>query len=212
MRFLVPFAFLLAFVVAASQANADTIALNNMPGNGTYSPVGLTTTTWAAVGMTTDASQESFSSLTAEFRTQGSSGTAEGGIFSDNSNKPGTLLAAFNNATVPSGVTSAVTLTTTAPYTMLASTKYWFVLHDSVNFSWESDSANAAPTAATGFTFNGYQTSANSGSSWSNLATFNPLVQISTSAVVPEPSTFALLAAAGSLILVTRATRRRNRG
>ena len=89
---------------------------------------------------------------------------------------------------------------------MQASTNYWFVLHDAFIFGWDRNSNNAAPTAAGGFTFNGYEESTNTGANSAALSS-NELVQITTNPL-PEPSTAALLGA-GTLGLLGYGWRRR---
>ncbi|MGA2035343.1 MAG: PEP-CTERM sorting domain-containing protein [Thermoguttaceae bacterium] len=196
-------------VVAASldQLNAETIALSNLPGSGTYiyGEI-LTSVNWEAVGLTTDTSAETFVSLVGQFAGGFAGGVVEGGIYSDSNNSPGTLLAAFNAVTVPAFVEGSYPVTTTSPYTMQPSTPYWFVLHDPIQFpfNWEIDDAGSGfgtvPTPASGYSFNGYENSGNAGLTWV-FDTSNYAVQISTAAAVPEPGTL-LLVTIGALGLI----------
>ena len=208
MKSILSLAIAIAIMAGAVRAGADTIALSNLSGTGTYNTgFGLTTTAWAAVGLTTDASSQQFVSMTGEFFGSNTGGTLEGGIFSDNgSNKPGSLLSAFNNVTVPPGGVVPETITTVSPYQLAPATKYWFVIHDFSVFQWRNDTATngTTPTAASGYAFDGFVTSSNSGSTWT-ASTTNYTVQIVT---VPEPSTLAL-AAAGAIGLAVVLGRRR---
>ncbi len=150
------------------------------------------------MGVTTNNSAAIFASLKGYFNNNtGSILSLNGGIYSNSAGVPGTLLQAFNTVAVPAGSpTTQYSLTTTAPYTLLANTAYWFVEHDIPGgIFWDIDSAGStgtAPTAAAGFTPNGFQKSSNSGTSWSADTTFNPTVQIDVTAV-PEPSAIMLV-------------------
>jgi hypothetical protein len=186
-------ALVIAVVFVVAQANADTVVLSNLPGTGSYSlGRALTTTSWEAVGLTTSTSPQSFVSLVGEFAGGVTGGVLEGGIYSDSSSYPGTSLAVFNNVTIPAGNYGLYTLTLESPFTLQPSTSYWFVLHDSSPFDWWRDSTGTygiTPTASPGYTYNGFLSSSNSGTSWSADA-MQLTVEIST---VPEPSTIILL-------------------
>lgn len=188
-----------------------TSVLSNLPGSGTYTNTGstpITTVGWAAVGLTTSTTTETFSSFQGYFQS-GAGGTLEGGIYADSSGNPGaTALATFNAVTIPGNTNAEYTLTTTSPFTLQASTNYWFVLHDAVSYTWDRDNSTngTAPTASTGHTFNGYRTSSNSGGTWTTPSGSNWTVQINV--VVPEPATFAL-AGLGFACLVGYGLRRR---
>jgi hypothetical protein len=133
-----------------------------------------------------------------------------GGIYSSVGGNPGTLLAAFNPVNVTAGTSAMnLSLTTAAPFTLVAGVTYWFVLDGPATTNsllWNGTNPNTAPTAGGGATFAGYRFSSNGGSTWANSTLFNAM-QINA---VPEPSTWALMAAgAASLVAFNRARRRR---
>jgi hypothetical protein len=136
-----------------------------------------------------------------------------GGIFSDSGGNPGTLLAAFNSIlTAPGSSMSNLSLTTSSPFTLVVGVTYWFVLDgpDSTNgLLWNGTSPNTSPTASGGVTFAGYRFSSTGGATWANSTTFNAM-QINA-APVPEPSTWAMIAAgAVTLVALKRVRRRRS--
>ena len=190
------------------------IILTNLPGTGTYGSTGidlLTSTSWGAVGFQTSSAAESFTSFRGFF-TSGTGGQIDGGIYSDNSGNPGSLLAAFTPVTVPASQPAiSLTVNTASPFTLQATTNYWVVLHDPIiPYGWDRDNSTngTTPAASSGHTFNGYRTSINSGTAWSS-STGNWTTEI-TVATTPEPSTMVLacLAAAGLTVPLLR--RRRN--
>lgn len=201
-------------VVAArfDRLDAGTIVLSNLPGTGIYTPyyTGLDTTHWAAVGLTTATSAETFTSLEGEFSFSGGtpnggiSCSIEGGIYSSSNGSPGVLLAPFNSQPLSRSLQS-LSMTTTASFTLQPSTSYWFVLNGNQPGSvaiaaWHVDTSGTdgtEPTAAPGYTFNGYEASTNSGATWPYSSPSSAdyyTVQI-TVAAVPEPSTYVLLGA-----------------
>lgn len=206
---------LLLSLCALGNAHAGTV-LNNLPGTGTYNTFGqfLTTSTWEAVGLTTSAVTETFGSFSGYFNNPSLNPTTlEGGIFSDSSANPGTLLSAFNNVAIPASLNTPTleTLTTVSGFTLQPSTTYWFVVHDAVQpLQWLQDNSTngTLPTAAAGFTLAGYRTSTNSGTAWSTpgAGLSNYTVQISTT---PEPATLTLLGSAFLLLGGHQLLRRR---
>ena len=176
------------------QPSAETI-LSNLPGTGSYKVTGqsLTTTTWEAVGLTTGTTAETFDSFAGRYVNSSLSGaTLEGGIFSDNSGNPGTLLSTFTNVAIPGSTSTATlfTLNTASSFTMQASTTYWFVVHDTpVQFAWVQDNSTSGtvPTASAGNTFVGYRNTSNSGTAWTTQAAGWPTTP-STFPPRPHPS------------------------
>ncbi len=210
MKFILSFALTIVSIAVAIAANANTIAISNVPGTGSYNkPKALSPVAWEAVGMTTDATSQDFVSLVGVFAGGTTGGTLEGGIFSDNGlNKPSTQLMAFNNVPVAPFTTAQFTITTTSNFHFLPSTKYWFVLHDAIPFAWMGDNAvnGTTPGVTPGYNYNGFASTADSGTTW--LAdSVNYTAQIST-IPVPEPSTLALtLAGALGMVLIARRLR-----
>lgn len=184
---------MLLFAIASPVRAGSISVLSNIPGTGTTPAYDLTTTSWAAVGLTTSSSAVTFASLTGYFESS-NGGTLDGGIYSNASGSPGVKQATFNSVAVP-GTDPIETLTTTSPFTLQASTSYWFVLSDfSSSVIWLRPVTNTAPTAATGYTFLGYMDSSNTGSSWST-GSENAFVDIDVtplSSTVPEPATIAM--------------------
>ena len=134
-----------------------------------------------------------------------------GGIYSNVGGNPGTLLAAFNPIAVAAGTANAsISLTTSAPFVLTAGVTYWFVLDGpsvANSLEWRATSPNTTPTASGGASFVGYRFSSNGGSTWTNSAIFNAMSI--NAAPVPEPSTWAMVAAgAGMLLALKRAGRR----
>jgi hypothetical protein len=207
------FSFIVS-LLAAVPAGAFTIAMSNVPGSGSYDKAKmLSTTEWEAIGLTTDASSQDFTSLVGVFAGGTTGGTLEGGIYSDNGfNAPGLELASFNDVPVNPFLMPQVTITTHSAFQLQASTKYWLVLHDSTPFAWMADNTTSGttPGVAPGYMYDGFDTSSNAGGTWST-DDINYTVQISTTpvAVVPEPSTL-VLAAAGVVGIAIVARRRRS--
>jgi hypothetical protein len=205
-------ATLIALCCTVPLASATTI-LSNLPGSGTYTTTGSATLTpsfWEAVGITNSSgSAVTFTSLEGEFAST-PGGTLDGGIYSDVSGNPGSLLAAFNSVGVSnnSNPTSKL-LTTTSSFNLQNATSYWFVLHDAVpQVTWDPDNSaggGTVPVASAGYSYNGFRFSTNTGASWTNDTLARLTVEITT---VPEPASLTLLAAgAASLFLLRRRAR-----
>ena len=186
--------------MAVCDLSAADVVLSNLPGSGTYGATNyLTTTSWAAVGMTTSASAVYFSSLTGMFSNDDSiAHNLTGGIYSDAGGQPGSLLASFVSQSVEAGTpATSFTLATASAYTLAANTNYWFVVSDPPaqhGVWWSRDTDNTVPSVASGYSLLGYMGTGTSGGSWfvqpNNLA-----VGIAVDSI-PEPS-LALLLAAG---------------
>jgi hypothetical protein len=195
-----------------------TVILSNLPGSAPYiNTIGLTTTSWAGVGLTTGSTAENFGSVSGMFGNSATSAaTLEGGIYSSVSSHPGTLLSAFTNVTIPANTSTPAlfSLVAASSFTMQPSTAYWLVFHDqpSVGLFWTKDNAASGtiPTASAGHAYNGLVVSGNSGGAWS-VASFNNTVEVNVTPT-PEPGTLVLgsLGAAG-LLLVARRRRRSGR-
>jgi hypothetical protein len=201
---------LLAIAIFAAAPNAHAlVVLSNLPGSGNYTGGSITlgTTSWEAVGLKMGTTSADFTSFTGYFDSF-QNHTLQGGIFSDNAGQPGSSLISFTPQSVNSVVSpTAYTLTTATAYTLQANTSYWFVLWDPPSYlDWDRDTSNTAPSAASGFTFNGYMRSVNSGSTWSADTTGNWTVEVQ---VVPEPSSaMLLLAGVCGMTLRSRARRK----
>lgn len=205
---------LLAGFIAS--ANAQSIAGNLI---GTYS------TTGTNLGLGTDAADRTkavgvtigagldliFQNMQVIIGNAGVNSVLSGGIFSDVGGNPGVLLAAFNPMNVPTGTNMAnLSLTTAAPFTLVAGVTYWFVLDGPTTTNsllWHATTPNTAPTTAQGATFVGYRFSSNGGATWANSGIFNGM-QINA-APIPEPSTWAMLGLGAGLFLGVNRLRRR---
>jgi hypothetical protein len=152
-----------------------------------------------AVGLTIGSSAFDFINMRVVLGVDapGPGGTVTGGIFSSTGGNPGTLLSAFSSVVLPNTVADAAyTFTTLTPFTLAANTTYWFLLDgpSTANLTaWRS--LTPAPTAGTGATFAGYRFSSNGGTTWA-ASTINNVVEINArpTVVIPEPSTYALMA------------------
>jgi len=201
----------------ATSVNAQTL-LSNIPGTGSYTAAGNLGLgidgfdRTKGVGLTIGATSLFFTFMQAIVSNPDAMAhMLTGGIYSNVSGNPGVLLAAFNPVSVASGtVHSAVSLTATTQFTLMANTSYFFVLHGSGitnSLSWSADTGNTQPTA-NGVTLVGYRFSSNGGSTWASSAIPN---QMSINAApIPEPSTWAMVGVgAAMLVAFTRARRRR---
>ena len=201
----------------ATSANAQSIA-SNLTGayGGGVTNLGLGTDgadRSKGVGITIGAGLDLiFQNMQAIISNPGAASVLSGGIFSNVGGNPGALLAAFNPINVPTGTSMAnLSLTTAAPFTLVAGMTYWFVLDGPMttnSLAWNSNTVNTAPTMSGGATFVGYRFSSNGGGTWASSTIFNAM-QINA-APVPEPSTWAMLGAGASMLLAfSRARRRR---
>jgi hypothetical protein len=207
-------AILLMAFTAVSLCHASTTVLSNIPNTETTSGAFLASVEWVAVGLKTSSTGVQFDSLTGFFSNSESfADTLAGGIYSDSGGQPGSLLVAFVPQTIGAYVDTpeSFTLETASLYILSPLTSYWFVVDPIAGaVSWDVDSATAggtAPTPAPGYTFLGYQVTINSGDTWST-GTDNPSIQIQVDQVTPEPTTAALFALGGALLLA-RARRRK---
>jgi hypothetical protein len=121
-----------------------------------------------------------------------------GGIYSDSSGSPGSSLATFNAVMSSPLLNQLYTFQTTIPFTMQASTGYWFVLTSvsALPITWQTDGSNgglgATMTADPEYTSMGTKTSLG-GLVWIP-STYIPAVEIAV-ANAPEPGTLTLMAA-----------------
>jgi hypothetical protein len=204
----------LTLLGAASPANASLVVLTNLAAGGSITGMLLSTTDWAAVGLTTDTTGVQFESMKVYLSNNaGSDLDVEGGIYSDSFGSPGTLLGAFVPQMVVNGTSSTIfTILTASPFSMSASTDYWFVLHDQPGgLLWNTDGVGngTTPDATAGYSLLGYQQSVNAGSAW-GASSLSPALEITVSeaAAVPEPGTVAMLAGGLLALAYVRRARR----
>ena len=188
------------------KAQSSFVALGNLPGSGNYtgSSRSLTTTFWEAIGLQTSSDTVAFTSLNGYFESTVGSHTLTGGIYSNNGGQQRAGLAAFSPVTVNSSTPTDYTLLAASAYDLQANTEYWFVLMDPPStLFWQRDTGNTAPTAALGYTFDGYMQTANSGSTWSTDTSGNWTAQIEVTPV-PEPASALLIGMGAAALLVCR--------
>ncbi len=116
--------------------------------------------------------------------------TFTGGIFADDLT---TELAVFNSVFVPASLgagSTPVTFTAVTPINLVAGSNYWFkVAAANSNGGSFQGAVSGSPTMESGYTYLGVK----NGSGTPNSSVFSN----ATINVVPEPSTYALLLAAG---------------
>jgi hypothetical protein len=143
-----------------------------------------------AVGITVGATPLSFDSLEALISNSTPSSVLSGGIFSNSSGNPGSLLSAFGDLPIAENFVPQTVSLTSAPFTLQANTSYWFVLAGPSfeNFlQWDSLSPNTQPTVNSLITYNGYRFSSDGGSSWSSSSFYNGLQINATPVPGPLP-------------------------
>ena len=156
-----------------------------------------------AVSLSTTALAYTFDSLEGSFvEVTGGAPTITGGIYTDASGVPGTLLQAFNPVTLPGGITSTIqSFTTTSPFTLNASTQYWFVLNNptSARIAWRHGAT--APVGSGGITYGG-NSLLTSSAPWTTTS-YSNAVRISASAV-PEPGSMVFLGLCAATVFKRR--------
>lgn len=201
-------ASVLAGAVLAPSAGAQQTILSNLPGVGSGTGTNLGLGNDAAdrtkgVGLTMGSQSLDFYCMTALISNTTPDTMLSGGIYSDLSGNPGSLLAAFTPVAVGANAAAAeVDIFTASTFTLQANTSYWFLLDGPTTTNsllWETLNPNAAPVGAVGITFDGYRFSSNGGSTWSSSSLFNGV----SIKVVPTPASAALLGL-GGLVAVRR--------
>lgn len=171
-----------------------------------------------AFNFTTGASSLSFSSIT--FAISGATGSPSGfnlSLYSSVSTSgPSGLIASLAGSSAPTSIGSSYTYTPVGSLALSASTTYWVVATASTTASnsaffirgTSSDSEDAG--GLSGWTIgNDRMLSNNAGVTWASAVEI-PMFSVQTSAI-PEPSTTALLAGAGGLVIAIIARSRRSR-
>ena len=198
---------LLAAVVLATEVKGS-IVLSNLPGSGDYSgpAFALSTSDWAAVGLTTGPVPVAFEALTGFFSGGGPKSDVGGWIYSDIGGMPGASVATFVSQYVPLFTPMPYALSTTSPYILQANTSYWFVVDDLTPLAWHSDTASTVPVAAPGYSFLGYQSTADSGVNWTPIAgNYTVAIQVQE---VPEPAAVVAMLLGATGLLGLRRVRR----
>jgi len=144
--------------------------------SGTY----LDYNSFKALGFKMGSQSVTFLNMLAEVQESPAGAPVYGGIYSDNSGKPGALLVAFNPVTTTTTSTAAIRETlnfnTSISFTLQASTSYWFMLYGSaVTVYWTI--ANL-PTLSLGVTRLPAQRSNDGGSTWTTSSAASNVVQI----------------------------------
>jgi hypothetical protein len=185
----------------ATQSQASTILSNTVSNpsydHGTALGVNYFGDVAKGVGLTMGANSMNFESMTVLIANSELSSVLSGGIFSDSSGNPGTLLQAFTSINVPYSdnvVFYDYKLTIPAPFTLAAHTSYWFVLDsptETNHLSWDAFNPMVAPTASGDISYAGYRYSTNGGTSWGTSSTYNSVAI--DAAPVPLPGAVWLL-------------------
>jgi hypothetical protein len=182
----------LAFVGHVTPSRALVI-LTNLPGtpssSGTSLGLGLDDST-KAVGLTVGSTPLAFDSFDALISNDSGFSILSGGIYSDSSGSPGSLLSPFGNLPVSPSFPRQVVALTANPFVLQANTSYWFVLDGPPTFNelfWNRVTPNTQPTPSSLIVYNGYKASTNGGIVWSSSSTYNGLTINATP--VPGPST-----------------------
>ena len=199
---------LLAAVVLATEVKGS-IVLSNLPGNGDYTGAAfpLSTSDWAAVGLTTGPVPAMFESLIGYFSGGGPKSDVGGWIYSDIGGAPGASVATFVSQYVPLSTPAVYALTTTSPCILQANTSYWFVVDDFSPLAWYADTASTVPVAAPGYSFLGYQSTANSGATWTPISgNYTVAIEVQE---VPEPSAAVAMLLGATGLLALRRQRRK---
>jgi hypothetical protein len=191
--------FVAAMAVISSASVQAGVVFSNLTASGLVDASSATNTdilanNWIAAGFTTgtDALELDWVSIVAFNNDVGTKTVA---LYSDNINKPGTLIATSAATTVS---TKAVYQFNFSGASLAASTKYWVL--PQVGLSWYVHSANAAASAqnSSGFTNSGFWASSNSGSLWGpTVMNYTLGVSASPAAPVPEPAITSLVCVAG---------------
>lgn len=212
--------FLAMLIAAGLLSSAGTaqalIVISNLP-NSNNGGSTLSDTGWKAVVFTTGSQPTLLSTVTVGLNPDPTTASVPMtqnvtlSLYSVSDNTPSTLLATTGLTPVAMQTRQELySFNSFAGTAMEASTAYALVLSsDASTIKWGSNgSGTNAPTTANGFEYIHFIQSSNSGVSWTDSSAVNNAFSI---AVVPEPSTYALLALAlaafGAHLL-----RRRRRG
>jgi hypothetical protein len=211
-------AALAALVLAlapVSRGHAQVPLAGNFPATGlTKAAYSTSITQSLAVGISVGAQGWSFGALRAPINNFGQASTVSGGIYSSVGGAPGTLLAALGGIVIPldEPIPTVYNFTTSTTFTLQASTSYFFVLTGTGPNSGWVDANAAAVGLQSGISVLGEQFKSFS-NDWRPFDTDTYLrYEITgspvTANVVPEPSTYVLMAT-GLTGLVAVARRRR---
>ncbi len=195
-----------AIITAAcfsSDSFGQVVLLGNLSGgNDLGTGTSLNTSRWKGVGFTTPAGQ-AYDISDVQLHLSGYTGVSSPsvGFYTDNAGVPSTTLVGslLTNPGGNDGSLSSFTFTPSSTLSLSPSTTYWLVIKDtaSATLTWANGNPNVTPSSAVGATYNGYQFTTTSGSSWSSSAVLNNF-QIDATAV-PEPVHYTL-AGAGALV------------
>lgn len=201
-----------AVVAGGGLALQGSIMLSNLPNsNDGGSTIGATT--WKAVVFTTGSQPTTLSTVTVGLNPNPTSASVPMtqnvtvSLYSVTDNTPNTLLATTGLTPVTmqarQELYSFISIAGTA---MEASTAYALVLSsDASAIKWGNNGLSGNTPTDSGFTYNRFVQTADSGASWTGSPAENNAFSI---AVVPEPSSYALLIGAAALGLVAARRRR----
>jgi len=191
---------LCAVGLAATSNAASSVVYGNLGANedGVISNTNtiLSTNTLRAQGFTTGSTTLTLQTIKLGL-SAGSATNVSVSVYSNNSNKPGTLLFTSSSVSVSSQALYSFSFTGAE---LQASTSYWVSPNNDISWHINADEASPDELNTSGYAYLGTKQSANAGTTWTNSAL--PYA-VSISAAVPEPSS-ALLSALGMLALVRR--------
>jgi len=214
LRFAASGAVVVALVGAGVMPSAHAVVvLGNLGADGTTGALsttntGITSSEKAAQVFTTPASSPDLqlSSITLGAFTSVTPAPLALQVFTGTLTAPGALFATSTNSLTLTTDTNGTLYTWNfANVQMDPSTTYWIVPPTGLNWNFRSDFSSPTAQNSSGYVFVGGFISNNGGTSYSSGS---PFYAVSVQAV-PEPSTFALVAAAFGLGLCTLARRRR---
>lgn len=209
-----------ATCLAVGSANAGIVVYGNLGPSGTNAigtsgGSGLTSSAWRAIGFTVGGTNTFLETATIGMNVS-SAGSADVrlDLYSNNAGVPGTSL--FSTTQTLAANTLNLPITFNLNQTLSSGSTYWIVAQKTGGagaLSWRPSDPQAAPATqnsslwanlgnATGITSN------NAGTSWGSTGT-GVSNSISLIATVPEPSTVAVMGAAGGMATMLRLRRSR---
>jgi hypothetical protein len=201
-----------AFLAAASTGNSQVVLLGNYPSNGSPGTAIAADGTRAAEVFTMPAAAYNVNSVTVPLTDfYGSPELVSLGFYTDGGSGPGSLVGSLLTQPAGSGYNGSpltdYTFTAGSTVTLAANTTYWMVLGVPAGFvGWGWSNSLGTGLA----TFDHQYASGNNGATYGIDQSINFAYQINASAI-PEPSTYAAMAAAASLAFAAW-RRRRVRG
>ncbi len=175
-------------MIVVSPVKAVDVFSNTSAPDGTPSTVNATVI--RSVGFTVPGGNDyTLNSLTLQLANPGASArSVTPALYDDSSGHPGTLIQTFDAMNLAGSAASAsYTSAPSAAVTLTNGTTYWIVVSASNNSSWEGTNPLQAPSGT--FTFVGYRTSSNAGSTWASTASPQNKVGLDATENIPNTPT-----------------------